>query len=392
MLIRSKTGLISEEPNVTKRIIQFGTSRFLQAHADLFIHEAREAGQDIGPITVVKSTSGLERVGRIQALSNPDGYPVIIRGMANNQVINANYTVRSIDSAMIADRDWLALERLFVHDAEVIISNVSESGYDVPTVDMLIQPAVGIVPVSFPAKLLSLLKSRFDATGRPILILPCELVSENGKVLRQILITIAMSWKLPAQFLSWLDEKVVICDTLVDRIVSEPIEPIGAIGEPYALWAIKREPRYEFPFSHPSIILTYDLTPFLRLKLHILNLGHSFLADIWFREQRATADTVRQMLADPNVKNRLLELYHKEIVPGFTVRGMRDESEKYIVETVERFQNPFLDHLLSDIFQNHVIKIERRVVDFMKWVREIDQSIQFEQLEVLANRNGLPTI
>jgi tagaturonate reductase len=377
---------------VTKRIIQFGTSRFLQAHADLFIHEAREAGQDIGPITVVKSTSGQERVGRIQALSSPVGYPVIIRGMANNQVINKTYTVQSIDSAMIADRDWSALERLFAHDAEVIISNVSESGYDLHNTDVLSRPAAGIVPVSFPAKLLSLLKSRFEATARPILILPCELVSENGKVLRQILVTIAMSWNLPTQFLSWLDKKVFICDTLVDRIVSESIEPIGAIGEPYALWAIKREPLYEFPFSHPSIILTDDLTPFLRLKLHILNLGHSFLADIWLREERPSSETVRQMLNDPTVKDRLMELYHSEIVPGFTVRRMKDQSEKYIVETVERFQNPFLDHRLSDIFQNHVIKIDRRVVDFMKWVREIDQSIPFKKLQALANCNGLSAI
>ena len=37
---------------MARRIIQFGTSRFLQAHADLFVHEARLAGQDIGPISV----------------------------------------------------------------------------------------------------------------------------------------------------------------------------------------------------------------------------------------------------------------------------------------------------------------------------------------------------
>jgi tagaturonate reductase len=43
---------------MTRRIIQFGTSRFLQAHVDLFVHEARCSGQDIGPITVVKTTSG----------------------------------------------------------------------------------------------------------------------------------------------------------------------------------------------------------------------------------------------------------------------------------------------------------------------------------------------
>ena len=41
---------------MTRRIIQFGTSRFLQAHVDLFVHEARCSGEDIGPITVVKTT------------------------------------------------------------------------------------------------------------------------------------------------------------------------------------------------------------------------------------------------------------------------------------------------------------------------------------------------
>ena len=42
---------------MSRRIVQFGTSRFLQAHADLFVHEARAAGQAIGPITVVKTTA-----------------------------------------------------------------------------------------------------------------------------------------------------------------------------------------------------------------------------------------------------------------------------------------------------------------------------------------------
>ena len=44
------------------RIIQFGTSRFLQAHVDLFVHQARREGQKVGPITVVKTTPGADRV------------------------------------------------------------------------------------------------------------------------------------------------------------------------------------------------------------------------------------------------------------------------------------------------------------------------------------------
>src|SRR5580700_8455922 len=66
---------------MTRRIIQFGTSRFLQAHVDLFVHEARVAGQAIGPITVVKTTSGQDRAGRVQALKRGVPFSVRIRGV-----------------------------------------------------------------------------------------------------------------------------------------------------------------------------------------------------------------------------------------------------------------------------------------------------------------------
>ena len=35
-------------------------------------------------------------------------------------------------------------------------------------------------------------------------------------------------------------DAVVFGNTLVDRIVSQDIEPVGAIAEPYALWAIQQ--------------------------------------------------------------------------------------------------------------------------------------------------------
>jgi tagaturonate reductase len=49
---------------MTRRIIQFGTSRFLQAHVDLFVHESRAAGHDIGPISVIKTAPGAMRASR----------------------------------------------------------------------------------------------------------------------------------------------------------------------------------------------------------------------------------------------------------------------------------------------------------------------------------------
>ena len=78
----------------------------------------------------------------------------------------------------------------------------------------------------------------------------------------------------------WLSDTVVWGNTLVDRIVSEPLEPAGAIAEPYALWAIEKQPGLKLPCSHPCVLLVDDLTPYEKLKLHILNLGHTVLADI----------------------------------------------------------------------------------------------------------------
>ena len=190
---------------MAKRIIQFGTSRFLQAHADLFIHEAREAGQNIGPITVVKTTRGGERARRVSAFGAEAGYTVIIRGLVGTNVVNEARIVKSVDGALIADRDWRHLTKLFAADAKVVISNVGESGYAVPSDDEIELLHGDEVPLSFPAKLLSLLAARFRCGGQPMLILPCELVPENGKVLRQILVNLAQKWKLDEGFNTFIN-------------------------------------------------------------------------------------------------------------------------------------------------------------------------------------------
>ena len=369
---------------MTKRIIQFGTSRFLQAHADLFVHEAREAGQDIGPITVVKTTPGNERAGRVAAFGTHSGYRVLIRGLDDGRQINETIIVKSVDSALLADRDWDLVQKLFVYDADMAFSNVGESGYAVPESDHNQTTSQLEIPLSFPAKLLKLLMARFEATGRPMLILPCELISENGKVLRKILVRLASAWQLEPKFMAWFAAQITICDTLVDRIVSEAIDPVGAIAEPYALWAIKREPSFEVPFTHPAITITDNLEPYLRLKLHILNLGHSLLAEIWQTEKRPDTETVREIMSNRAIKDRLLELYQNEVVPGFAGFGMEADAKAYVSTTLERFENPYLNHRLSDIAQNHHLKIERRVIDFITWIKSRNPSAKVELLQQLA--------
>ncbi|MGC4408978.1 mannitol dehydrogenase family protein [Rhizobium rosettiformans] len=347
---------------MTTPILQFGTSRFLQAHADLFVSEAMKTGRALGPITVVQTSGDASRAGRIGALSAPEGFPVIIRGLEDGKPVERELRVRSVSRSLSTAANWEEVTRIFVEEARVILSNTGDKGYALVDGD-----TVDGVPRSFPMKLLALLHARFRSGGMPVTILPCELISRNGEVLRRLIVDLASRHIPDALFVSWLTDRVIWGNTLVDRIVSEPIEPAGAIAEPYAIWAIERQPGLTLPCEHPCIKLVDELTLYERLKLHILNLGHTVLADSWQGQGRPQTECVKDILADPAIRAELEEIYREEVVPGFRLHGLGAEAEAYVATTLERFLNPYLDHRLCDIAGNHAEKIVRRIIGFKDW-------------------------
>lgn len=372
---------------MTGRIIQFGTSRFLQAHVDLFAHEAKQAGQPVGPITVVQASNSGDRAGRVAAFGRSEGYPVIIRGIENGAKTERRIDVLSVDQGLSAMRDWDALSAHFAGEADFVVSNMGDTGYDVPASERGPALLAGAVPLSFPGKLTALLHARWKAGGRPMTILPCELINRNGDVLRGAVLALAEAAQAPAAFAQWITSDVIFADTLVDRIVSQPIEPVGAVAEPYALWAVQNQPGLVLPFNHPALVLADDLQPFERLKLHILNLGHTVLADIWLSERRVPDETVRAILADAAVRGRLDAVYADEVVPGFDARGMGEEARAYVATTLDRFLNPFLDHRIVDIAQNHPTKVERRIAAFLDWIGEAPGAPATPHLDAVVARH-----
>jgi tagaturonate reductase len=345
-------------------IMQFGTSRFLQAHADLFISEVMEKGEALGPVTVVQTTGSSERAERLKGLVVEGGFPVRIRGIEDGRPVDRLQQVQSVKRALSAGFDWVEIQRIFVDEVQLVICNTADRGYDISGESETLPAGL---PTSFPGKLTLLLHGRFAAGGTGLTILPCELISRNGEALRAIVTALASRWYFEKPFQTWLDSKILFCNTLVDRIVSEPLLPAGAVAEPYALWAIERRTGQILPCRHPNIVVADDIDPYEKLKLFILNLGHSFLASLWIERGQAEAMTVRKMLGDPQARGELLSLYDTEIVPGFAQKAMETEARTYVLKTVERFDNPFLDHRLSDIAQNHAEKIHRRFQGFLDW-------------------------
>ncbi len=350
-------------------VFQFGTSRFLQAHADLFIHEAREAGEAAGPVTVVAISGSAAGRARLQALAHRDGYPVIIRGMEAGKTTEREIRVKSIGRALDAETDWTQLVDLFAGQAEFVISNTTEAGLSMPpdlTVDLFDRSAKP--PPGYPAKLLVLLAARHAASANPVVVLPTELLPRNGDVLRDLVMGLARRSRASDSLLGFLTEKCVFANSLVDRIVSSAIEPAGAIAEPYALWAIEEQSGLRLPCRHPALEVVGDLDLTQRLKLHILNLGHTVLAHLWLAGGLKPELTVREILAAPQFRQMLLDIYVSEVIPGFRSNGFERQAFVYMATTLERFDNPFLDHRLADIAAGHATKVHRRIGGFLEWI------------------------
>ena len=354
-------------------ILQFGTSRFLQAHVDLFVSEALADRAALGGITVVQTTDDPQRTARVDALASGAPFEVRIRGLAQGRSVDETRLCRSVRTALRTATQWPALRREMAEgQVRVIVSNTGDAGWqlhagDTPTALAADAPA----PRGFPAKLLVGLHGRWQARpADPLTVLPCELVARNGDRLRMLVSQLATGWALSRAFQEWLRDHVVWGNSLVDRIVSEPLQPVGAVAEPYALWAVEHQPRLVLPCRHAAIDLTDDLAPVERLKLWLLNLGHTLLAEVWLRGGSPADRTVREAMDDPGQRATLEGVWADEVLPVFDALGEGDAARGYLVTLRERLANPFLAHRLADIAGNHAQKKQRRFAPVVRAGRE----------------------
>lgn len=365
-------------------ILQFGTSRFLQAHADLFVSEAAQAGQALGNITIVQTTNSGQGAARVAAFRQPGGYPVRIRGWQDGAQVDDERRVHAVTQAWQTSSDWPQVRDAAVA-ARVILSNTGDTGYQLFEAD---HPGLldgDSAPQSFPAKLLVLLRDRYLAGAEPITIYPCELVVDNGTVLRELIVKLARQWQLDAGLIAYLETGCVWINSLVDRIVSEPIEPIGAVAEPYALWAIEAQHGMVLPCSHPQLVVTASLRQYEQRKLFLLNLGHTYLAQLWLERGSPASMTVKDAMRDADMLVALEALWQTEVLPVFAAMGAAEgeAATAYLAQVRERFNNPFLAHRLADIAQNHGEKIRRRMAPVLALAQQLCPNLAQPRLHAM---------
>lgn len=339
--------------------MQFGAGNFLRAFVDVFVDRANALGQGVGRVLVVQSTPGA-RAAQLNAQGGR--YHVLTRGIEKGQEVDRVDEVASISRALVAAEQWeevLAAARS--PELRFVVSNTTEAGLVLEEKE----PPLGAgVPWSFPAKLLDVLRARFEAGLAGLAILPCELVEENGQVLRGLVLEQARRWGLDAETARWVGEECRWCDTLVDRIVSgRPAEhpllasdPLLTVAEPYALWAIAAPGGLDF-CEDAAIRVVDDVTPYALRKVRLLNGAHTALVCRALPEGKVM---VRQALEDEKTRAWLERLLFEELLPP--VEDRVEGGRAFAGAVLERFANPFLEHKLQDIALHHDTKVQTRLL------------------------------
>ena len=98
--------MLTRMPDTGLPILQFGTSRFLQAHVDLFVSEAAQAGQALGGITVVQTTANPASGARLRAITRPRGFDIVVRGLVDGAPVTVRKTCRAVRAALDARTKW----------------------------------------------------------------------------------------------------------------------------------------------------------------------------------------------------------------------------------------------------------------------------------------------
>jgi len=317
--------------------------------------------------------------GSVEALNAQDCvYTLMLRGKKDGETFVESRVITSVAGAVDPFSDYETYAAFtFSPELRFIVSNTTEAGivFD-ESDDINLTP-----PKSFPGKLTKFLYQRYKhfngASDKGLIILPVELIEDNGKQLLDCCQSLVRLWGLPGDFGDWLVNANIFCNTLVDRIVTGfPSDEIDAIekelgysdkqlvvGEPFTLWVIETSKpdvvakELQLNKAGMPVVFTDNIVPYRERKVRVLNGAHtsSVLA-----AYLCGLDFVGDLMKDETMRAFLNAAVYDEIVP--MVPLPESDVRAFADSVMERFENPFIKHSLLAISLNSVSKFKARIL------------------------------
>jgi tagaturonate reductase len=342
-----------------EKVLQFGTGVLLRGLPDYYINKANNQGIFNGRVVIVKSTSS----GGTNEFADQDGlYTHLVRGLEGGKKVEENIINASVSRVLSAKEEWAEILKCAENpEMDVVISNTTEVGITLNPEDNV----NGTPPASFPGKLLAFLYRRFQFfKGDPskgMVIIPTELIPQNGDKLESIVLELAHLNSIESAFMDWLETSNHFCNSLVDRIVPGKLpeqqrkdlessagftDELMIMSESYSLWAIEASDpivaeKLSFSRADKGVVIAPDINKFRELKLRLLNGTHTFSCGLAFL---AGFTTVKQAMESGEIPGYMERLMLAEIAPAIPLQIDRAESTEFSKKVLDRFRNPEIEH------------------------------------------------
>ena len=350
------------------QVLQFGTGNFLRGFIEPLIEELNSQGESL-QVCLVQSTDG----NTLEGLRAQDyAYDVYVAGRDQGQTIEKFQSITCIkDGLSLPNDSEKFLSFASSPELKYLISNVTEAG--------LVWSQEGAkdqIASSFPGRITQWLYTRFEqAPELETILLPCELIPNNGDFLKSLIQQHASAWKLDAEFLNWINLNCRFHNTLVDRIVpgfpkqlADKAAPYTVQVEPYLFWGIEGSDQdlEKLPFRKcKGVVLTDSLLPYTKRKISILNGLHTGMAALGRLQH---IQTVQEYVQDPDRLQELNRLAEEELFP-FLDQPL-DSLRDYTSAIFDRFKNPYMAHALHDISLQSIAKFKSRLLPICTYFLE----------------------
>lgn len=362
------------------KVVQFGEGNFLRAFVEYQIDLANEKGLFNGSVVLVKPIE----FGSTENFHKQDcQYTLRLSGRVNGKPYQETRQITCVRDIVSPFEDYQKyIDTAKIDTLRFVVSNTTEAGIVFNEKDSFEEKK----NITYPGKLTQFLYARYQAFNgaedKGLIILPVELIDDNGEHLREDVLKYIDLWKLPEGFRTWVEKDCAFCSTVVDRIVTGWVrdeaernkiyQELGYIdnlldtAEPFALWVIEGPRGWDIEKEWPmdkafegkegmDVVFTDNQKPYKQRKVRILNGAHtSFVLASYLKGN----DYVNQSMNDPLIRNFMDHTIEDEIIPTLTLP--RDVCESFAKAVVDRFNNPYINHALLSIALNSVSKWRAR--------------------------------
>lgn len=374
-------------------IVHIGVGGFHRSHQAYYMHQLleKQGARDWAICGV-----GLREADRriIDVLKKQDGLYTLVTqypdGKDKSEVIGSLH-----DYVLAVDSPNLVIGKMAHSDTKIVSLTITEGGYNFNTTtgyfnfenpDIQHELANPDEPKTVYGYLTAALRKRRENGLPPFTILSCDNIQHNGDMTRSMVLAFAKKQDL--QLANWIEKNVGFPNTMVDRITpvtaSEVIDYLikeydlkddwPVVCEPFIQWVIEDN----FPYGRPpleklGVQFVPDVTPYEKMKIRLLNAGHSVLG---IPGAIYGHTTINACMQDTVFARFMRQFMDKEATPILEeVAGINIETYKDSLE--ERFANPNVKDSVSRICSESSAKLPKFLIPTLRENLENNGSIKY---------------